>query len=731
MMEDCEYLDEGSETKVTKNKNVNSANDEADDETDDNDDNNKISQSTLEAAAATKVGIEKYYKNLFRYLYEREQRRIRYEQKMEQLGLSSDEKEQRRKKLDQIENQFLRARRIKLNKDTFQTIKVIGRGSFGEVRLVRMRGTRKLYAMKKLKKSKMIERNQVAHVTAERDALAYLNDFYKQNPWVVRLYYSFQDALYLYLIMEYVPGGDLMNQLMRLEVLSEEETRFYIAEIVLAIESIHKFNYIHRDIKPDNILLDKNGHIKLSDFGLCTTVTTEDRVREFQSKFQIYLKNSHESISDLPHISQDAYPVIPLNKSNTLALTNIINNKNDGNNDDNNNNVVSQQLSTLSMTSSSALSSRSTMARSSLSFNATSGGGHDLTIPTTQTPTTQTPTPTTTTTTTTTTNIHKGMEENVDYSTIEDRFSSWRQKRRTLAYSEVGTPDYMAPEVLNPDGSGYGKECDWWSVGVIMFEMLAGFPAFFSNSSSGSASIFHKIVHWKETLDEVFKEVEMSPEAEDLIRRFLCDRKDRIGSRGVEEIKAHPFFKGIDWEGIRNQRAPIIPQIRSPTDTSNFPVENPDKFSDDNDSDEDEEEDENDDEAENENDEGDADDDENKKNNNDNNDNKEASDDDTDDDESRLQAKKTSKNRSNVRMNRKNKKKSGNVTNIAYDFIRQVKKETKNERNERRALDKKYPLYRGRRLRKTDIPFIGFTYKNLAAVPSLINRPPTPPKRIS
>lgn len=155
----------------------------------------------------------------------------------------------------------------------------------------------------------------------------------------------------------------------------------------------------------------------------------------------------------------------------------------------------------------------------------------------------------------------------------------------------------------------------------------------------------------------MFKEVEMSPEAEDLIRRFLCDRKDRIGSRGVEEIKAHPFFKGIDWVGIRNQRAPIIPHIRSPTDTSNFPVEDPDKFSDDSDEEE------------------------------------ESENEDQDIDDSPSQLKKTSKSQANQKT--KNQNKTGRYTvNVPDDIIQQVDDENKKERNERRAFDKKYPLYR-------------------------------------
>ena len=110
----------------------------------------------------------------------------------------------------------------------------------------------------------MIQKNQVAHVKAERDVLVKA-----RNPWIVELKYSFQDDRFLYLVMEFLAGGDLMTLLMRKDILSEEESRFYIAESILAIESVHKLNYIHRDLKPDNILLDKDGHVKLTDFGLC------------------------------------------------------------------------------------------------------------------------------------------------------------------------------------------------------------------------------------------------------------------------------------------------------------------------------------------------------------------------------------------------------------------------------------------------------------------------------
>jgi serine/threonine kinase 38 len=137
----------------------------------------------------------------------------------------------------------------------------------GEVRLVKHKATGEIFAMKKLKKSEMVRRGQVDHVRAERNLLAQVN-----SQTVVTLYYSFQDEQFLYLVMEYLPGGDVMTLLIRRDTLTEEETRFYLAQTVAALETIHRHNFIHRDIKPDNLLLDKNGHMKLSDFGLCKPI---------------------------------------------------------------------------------------------------------------------------------------------------------------------------------------------------------------------------------------------------------------------------------------------------------------------------------------------------------------------------------------------------------------------------------------------------------------------------
>jgi protein-serine/threonine kinase len=140
------------------------------------------------------------------------------------------------------ESNFLRFLRTKESPANFQTIKVIGKGAFGEVKLVQRKTDGKIYALKSLIKTEMFKKDQLAHVRAERDILADSKD----NPWLVKLHASFQDNAYLYLLMEFLPGGDLMTMLIKYEIFSEDITRFYMAEIVMAIEAVHKLGFLHR-----------------------------------------------------------------------------------------------------------------------------------------------------------------------------------------------------------------------------------------------------------------------------------------------------------------------------------------------------------------------------------------------------------------------------------------------------------------------------------------------------
>lgn len=158
-------------------------------------------------------------------------------------------------------------RRSKLTTRDFEPLKIIGRGAYGEVRLCKTIATGELVAIKKMKKRDMIKKNEIEHIRAERSVLSK-----SSNNWIIDLKCSFQDDEFLYLVMEYLPGGDLMNMLIKKDIFSLEEAKFYIAETILAVEYVHSLGYVHRDIKPDNILLNADGHIKLTDFGLCTSM---------------------------------------------------------------------------------------------------------------------------------------------------------------------------------------------------------------------------------------------------------------------------------------------------------------------------------------------------------------------------------------------------------------------------------------------------------------------------
>ncbi|KAJ7521381.1 hypothetical protein O6H91_19G051300 [Diphasiastrum complanatum] len=409
------------------------------------------SSITRQKVAAAKQYIENHYKAQMKNLQERKERRWTLERRLADADVSEEEQHHLIKDLERKETEYMRLQRHKMCVDDFELLTIIGRGAFGEVRLCRAKATGNVYAMKKLKKSEMLIRGQVEHVRAERNLLAEVD-----SHCIVKLYYSFQDAEYLYLIMEYLPGGDIMTLLMRKDTLTEDEARFYVAQSVLAIESIHEHNYIHRDIKPDNLLLDKDGHMKLSDFGLCKPLDCRT------------LSTLHE------------------NEAITEADT-----------------------------------------RESM-------------------------------------DVDGQLLASTPWKNQLEQLQHWQRNRRTLAYSTVGTPDYIAPEVLLK--KGYGMECDWWSLGAIMFEMLVGYPPFYSDDPMTTC---RKIVNWRTHL-KFPEEAKLTPEAKDLICKLLCDVDHRLGSRGAEDIKSHPWFKGVVWNMLYKMDAAFKPEVIGELDTQNF-----------------------------------------------------------------------------------------------------------------------------------------------------------------
>ncbi|KAJ1569803.1 hypothetical protein HK096_001230, partial [Nowakowskiella sp. JEL0078] len=151
-----------------------------------------------------------------------------------------------------------------LGASDFELLKVVGKGSFGKVLQVRKTDTGRIYAMKVLVKKDIVERQEIQHTLSERNVLIQAT-----SPFLVGLKFSFQTPEKLYLVLDYMNGGELFYHLQKETAFSEERAKFYTAELTLALQHLHKFNIVYRDLKPENILLDSNGHIALTDFGLC------------------------------------------------------------------------------------------------------------------------------------------------------------------------------------------------------------------------------------------------------------------------------------------------------------------------------------------------------------------------------------------------------------------------------------------------------------------------------
>jgi serine/threonine protein kinase len=338
-----------------------------------------------------------------------------------------------------------RATRAKIKASDFKIIKVIGKGAFGEVRIVRDKDG-KVYAMKTMVKKMMVSKNQMGHVVAERDLMAAAD-----NPWLVKLDFAFQDSTFLYLVMEFCGGGDLMGLLIKKDILTERDARFYMSELACAINYVHEMGFVHRDLKPDNVLISNDGHIRLSDFGLA---------------------KSFESANDLQLGSWQKYVA-------TLRAE----------------------------------------------------------------------------------EIEAGLAAGDDEKDDSAEAAAAAHRDRKMLMSTVGTPDYIALEVLYQ--KGYDKSVDWWSLGVIMFECLIGYAPFHAKDP---LSTCRKIVRYEKYF-KVPADVKLSRFSFDLLKRLVCPVHRRIGWLG---IKKHAWFKKIPWDDLMSQKPPFQPKLSSDIDASYF-----------------------------------------------------------------------------------------------------------------------------------------------------------------
>jgi len=270
---------------------------------------------------------------------------------------------------------------------------------------VKIKGSsdRSPFALKIMKKSEVMRLKQVEHVKAEKEILMSI-----AHPFIVNLLTVFQDEKRLCMLLEYVNGGELFSHLRKEGRLPNEHAQFYAGEIILAFQYLHNIHIVYRDLKPENLLIDTDGHIKITDFGFAKVV--------------------------------------------------------------------------------------------------------------------------------------------------EDR--TW-----TLC----GTPEYLAPEIIQ--SKGHGKPVDWWALGVLIFEMLAGYPPFYDENPFG---IYQKVLAGRIDFPRHF-----DVKAKDLIKRLLTqDRAKRFGclKNGAEDIKKHKWYKGVDWVMMYNRQAsaPFVPAVKGPDDTSMF-----------------------------------------------------------------------------------------------------------------------------------------------------------------
>ncbi|KAI9501843.1 serine/threonine-protein kinase dbf2 [Coemansia spiralis] len=436
---------------------------------------------------AAQVYFLDYYVDHLTYIANRRARLENFKTAMRSVPVSAQEVQISWHNHQINETNILRRRRNRTREHEFDILAQIGQGGFGQVFLARKRDTGEVCALKKMDKKLLVRLNEVHHILTERDILRT-----SRSPWLVKLLYSFQDPRYLYLAMEFVPGGDIRSLLIHSDLFRHAVARFYIAEAVVAVCALHSFGYFHRDLKPENFLVDSTGHVKLTDFGLSHGHLSRPTLEAMRHKL--------ENVKDKQYVMQSSSEKRSLSKYMAVRLA----------------------------------------ERSSRAFSIV--GSPDYMAPEILY-------------TSLAVDLHK--EPKASCSSGEDNRSS--------QYSGASN------DPLSDAHLGYDFRVDFWSLGCILYEFYASYSPFTGPTAD---DVWRNVYHWNEVLqrpDFASKEAEdnLTPETWDLISSLVCHRDIRLCSLG--EIAKHSYFRGMDMLSLREtQMPPFVPSLQSDADHRHF-----------------------------------------------------------------------------------------------------------------------------------------------------------------
>ncbi|KAI8326457.1 kinase-like protein [Martensiomyces pterosporus] len=463
--------------------------------------------STVDPATRRKIEVAQvyfleYYVDHLAYIANRRHRLRDFKRALLSVPTSSQEVQVSWDNHKTNETNILRRRRNRTREHEFDVLAQIGQGGFGQVFLARKRDTGEVCALKKMEKQLLVRLNEVQHILTERDILRT-----SQSPWLVKLLYSFQDPQYLYLAMEFVPGGDIRSLLIQNEILRHPVARFYIAESIAAVSALHSFGYFHRDLKPENFLVDATGHVKLTDFGLSYGHLSRHTLEAMREKL--------DRVKDQELVQHTSSEKRSFSKMSAIA-----------------------RLKQESSRAFSIVGSPDYMAPeilyTSLALDRRKEKG-------------------------------SGDGNTSDTSSVDNDGMGRRGSRRMSEY----TDDSYDP--LSGAHLGYDFRVDYWSLGCIMFEFYASYAPFAGPTPD---DVWRNVYHWNDVLrrpDFATQEAEenLPPEAWDLITSLVCHRDIRQCS--VSELAKHPYFRGMDMSNLRETLIPpFIPELQSDVDNTHF-----------------------------------------------------------------------------------------------------------------------------------------------------------------